>query len=505
MQTLPTILPTANADSFNDGGAMAIPGKTEKTGVPFDHLMSRVLSPSPTEANPSVEQNQAQKNAVLDLEKSGAQMDTDSSLHQTKNSKSNTQISGKVPVKKSGGDSDASANSTQLSDTNVVAINLENVLIQPLALAAMIADQKFELNAGAKATSNSQEVLGVLSEVKNQSQPAAKVNLISQVSGQRKIAAAVEALAVAKTNPTDSKISGLTAADSQTPPSAKDVGADLTTPKLSEKSFVQLPQLELSPAPDLSAKPAPQKTLDVNGTPVAKQDVPMTKTENTDKTASSAGKILPGAAVSVAHATNLPPRENFSSLNFARAGQMAANVTANSSPSNNPTDVAPLSADSINSIASANVSDVRSRALDRVQDMVVLHATRLSDVGNDSLQVVIKPGAGTQLSLELRQRGDGVEATAILQRGDFEHLNKQWPALQQQLEQRGIRLTPLATDANFASSGENNFQQKQNQSTEPDSFPAGAVAEIAPAGLMTGAFAQSDARAVRHYGWESWA
>jgi hypothetical protein len=113
--------------------------------------------------------------------------------------------------------------------------------------------------------------------------------------------------------------------------------------------------------------------------------------------------------------------------------------------------------------------------LERVQDMIVLHADRLSESGNASLQVVIKPGAGTQLSLELRQRGDGVEAQAVLQRGDFNHLNQQWPALQQQLEQRGIRLAPLIADGNFASGGENNFQHNQNQSAEPDAFPAGSV------------------------------
>jgi hypothetical protein len=105
----------------------------------------------------------------------------------------------------------------------------------------------------------------------------------------------------------------------------------------------------------------------------------------------------------------------------------------------------------------------------------------------------------------LRQRGDGVEAQAVLQRGDFNHLNQQWPALQQHLEQRGIRLAPLIADGNFAGGGENNFQQKQNRSAEPDSFPTGAFAEVASSGLMTGSLAQPDTRAMTHRGWESWA
>ena len=55
----------------------------------------------------------------------------------------------------------------------------------------------------------------------------------------------------------------------------------------------------------------------------------------------------------------------------------------------------------------------------------------------ESLSVVIRPGAGTELSLELRQRNGAVEAHAILQRGDFQMLNQHWPELQAQLECTG--------------------------------------------------------------------
>jgi hypothetical protein len=104
--------------------------------------------------------------------------------------------------------------------------------------------------------------------------------------------------------------------------------------------------------------------------------------------------------------------------------------------------------------------------------------------------------------LELRQRGDGVEAQAVLQRGDFEHLNQHWPALQQQLEQRGIRLAPLASDENsVAGDGSQTFQNRQNDSTEPEALPAGAFAEVAPAGLH----AQISSGLESHRGWESWA
>jgi hypothetical protein len=134
-----------------------------------------------------------------------------------------------------------------------------------------------------------------------------------------------------------------------------------------------------------------------------------------------------------------------------------------------------------------------------MSEMVVQHAVRMNGSSGDSLQVVIKPGAGTQLSLELRRHGDGVEVQAVLQQGDFGHLNQNWPELQQRLEQRGIRLAPLTGDVNFtAGNGGHSFQQKPNQ-------PAEALAEFTPAFSMAGTFARPTASATTHRGWETWA
>ena len=514
MSTLPNILPTANADSFSDGGAMAFSGPPEKNAMSFDHLMRRALSPSSNEANQPVEQSQLAKNAVSDLEKSGAEAVVGNSSQETKNSKFSAQTSGKTPAKKSNGDSDDKANLPALPEMKAAA-DPENYLIP---IVALTADGKNESNAktasdtpfaGSKAaiTGKPGGVLAALFEAKkisavdskipsaaiSQNQPGVETNPAVKADDAGKIAA-VEALAVEKTNSADLKTAMPVATSPQVLPLPKEIASDLKTPKPAEL-FIQPPQGELSAAPDLKEKVTAQAMPEINGTSVAQQEAPMTKTEKPNKTADLAGKILPGAAVSSSQANNLPPRENFSTLAM-RAGQIVPTDSA-SSPGR-VTETAQLSADSANSIASAGAADVRLRGLERVQDMVVLHAARLSDSGNSSLQVVIKPGVGTQLSLELRQRGDGVEAQAVLQHGDFEHLKQQWPALQQQLEQRGIRLAPLVADGNFAGNGENNFQQKQNQSAEPDSFPM--LAEIAPI-----SFAQPAARAGAHHGWESWA
>lgn len=130
-----------------------------------------------------------------------------------------------------------------------------------------------------------------------------------------------------------------------------------------------------------------------------------------------------------------------------------------------------------------------------------MNAVRLSDSGNSSMQVVIKPDAGTELSLELRQRGGGgVEVQAVLQQGDFNHLSQQWPELQQRLEQRGVRLAPLSDEGAAANNGgsQETFQQKQNQT-------AGMVPEIALADAPTGMLAPAAAQSPAHRGWETWA
>jgi hypothetical protein len=545
MSTLPNILPTANADSFNDSRAMTFSATPEKNGETFGHLMARALSPaSPKEVNAVTEQNPQAKTIVQDLGKqkiflnklpqpfqvqnqlaeNSDQIETAGGnfQSQSKNSKSSTQTTNKNPLGTTDGTSDVAAITSTHSEANVAVANLENISISILAPVIEMPDKKIDSNtkattdvlaADSKATVTSKPVgdSSALSEaakssvadakisvpVISQDQLGVKTNSTIKSDGSQKITTAIEALAVEKANPTDSKIAATTT-NPQIPPLAKDVPEDLTTPKAAVESIVQSSQPEFSVTPDLTAKTMAQSQPDVNGTSVAKQDVSMTKTENPNKIADPAGKILPSVAVSSSQANNLPPRENFSALNLSRTGQIAEAVAASSSNPVHAAEAAPFSADSASSIAIGVIADVRSRGLERVQDIVVLHATRLSDSGNNSLQVVIKPGAGTQLSLELRQRGDSVEAQAVLQRGDFEHLKQQWPALQQQLEQRGIRLAPLISDGNFAGSGGNNFQQKQNQFAEPDSFPA--FAEVAPI-----SFAQPAARAGAHLGWESWA
>jgi hypothetical protein len=114
------------------------------------------------------------------------------------------------------------------------------------------------------------------------------------------------------------------------------------------------------------------------------------------------------------------------------------------------------------------------------------------------LTVVLKPGAGTQISLELRQNGDGIQAQAALQQGDYHHLNQNWSDLQQRLDQRGIRLGPLVDQGSFGNGGN---EQSKPQSNQPAELLAGSEF----AGVQTSAKTNPAARVKAATGWETWA
>jgi hypothetical protein len=141
--------------------------------------------------------------------------------------------------------------------------------------------------------------------------------------------------------------------------------------------------------------------------------------------------------------------------------------------------------------------------VERANDLMSLHAFRLRDSGADSLQVVIKPGSGLQLSLDLQTRDGNVEMRATLHHGDFDSLNQHWSELQQQLESRGIRLGPLVSDNPTPAGGQNLFQQPDDSKEQQDAAQPGAVAEFA-LGSVSKAAATTKTMKTLH-GWESWA
>ena len=252
--------------------------------------------------------------------------------------------------------------------------------------------------------------------------------------------------------------------------------------------------------------PAPAPT-DPGGISAAKQYTTMKKAEKTTKVAGQNEQDLPSKPS--AGSAELPSTQKVPAHELVQAITKTESTTAVEAPATTRVSANPeptASAISSAAVPPANASDGRIRVLERTHDIVALHAMRLAQTGSDSLHVVVKPGDGIQLSLELRQNQGGVQVSASLHKGDFQHLNQHWPDLQQRLEARGVRVGSLTTSDNFSGTSHQNFQQnKQQQSSQHDPLYAGAFAEFALAGAISEAPAARAARPTVHRGWETWA
>ena len=232
------------------------------------------------------------------------------------------------------------------------------------------------------------------------------------------------------------------------------------------------------------------------GTGVASTLPTMKKSDKVEFFAGSTGQKLPVGgptrAATGAFATvlsDLPPRrsEMFSADYAPFTGGGSDNNVATT-----------LSAPPVSLAALPSLAEARLQTVERTHDLVSAHALRLVESNADSMSVVLKPGGGTELSLELRQRNGVVEAQAYLSQGDHQFLNQHWADLQSRLELRGVKLGPLGGEDSFTSGG--NFSQQQAPSRDEETERAAAFAEFAA--VSGGATARS---ATGTSGWESWA
>jgi hypothetical protein len=246
--------------------------------------------------------------------------------------------------------------------------------------------------------------------------------------------------------------------------------------------------------------PAASPGVETGGISSAQQPVPMQKAEKMNEFPASAEQNVPVPPAGVA-GEELPVK-TVKSMNSAARADKSEPVSTLSSTGAGPA----ASDNTLSSVAQTAqaASSTSLRSLERTHDLMSLHAFRLRDSGADSLQVVIKPGPGMQLSLNLQMRDGHVEMRATLHRGDFNFMNGHWSELQQQLGARGVRLAPLTSGEQAGPGDKGSFQQPARQQNEQDSVPAGAFAEFALAGaLKSTPSTTTPTRTLR--GWESWA
>ena len=240
-------------------------------------------------------------------------------------------------------------------------------------------------------------------------------------------------------------------------------------------------------------------TAEATGISAAQQTATMKNAEHAAKVAGMPEQSLPGVTL-VAATVQEAFRPRPAAKAAARVESSDAAAPVNSVAANRPPATAETS--SSNLISASSQTELRTRALDRTHDILALHGMQLRQSNTDSLHVIIKPGAGLQLSLQMKQTSDGIEAQAILQSGNFNELNQHWAELQQRLEERGIRLAPLGQDSATANSGNENFQRQSRQPVQRDALSAGAFAEFASASAPARTM---PAAADTSRGWEGWA
>ncbi len=261
----------------------------------------------------------------------------------------------------------------------------------------------------------------------------------------------------------------------------------VTAAKPTNSSTNQQPSARLTDAAGPQASIAGNAPSISDGTPSALILKLMNNGGKSDKSAELSGQILPNSISVVAHGTDLSSGISQASVGLATDASIVKT---------SPTSEIWTSTHGVGSNPGVD--------LERTHDLVATHAMRLENSDNTSLTVVIKPGGGTQMSLELRQQSNGIAAQASLQQGDYKHLSQNWPELQQRLEQRGIRLAPLTDDgsssftSNGGGQGSGLFGQPNPQSTEP-LLPMGF------GGTTTTTAIAPSVRPKTAAGWETWA
>lgn len=514
MSTLPNISTTTNYDSMQTGQDAA-PAPDSPAGLigMFEALIARAISPPSNENTPLKEQNQpvadtTQKDGGPKVSKlcpfgpPPSNGKVDSNVTATTTSAANlpavTPNTTEVDMKNSHDLtrdlSNIDSNSQPQPGTPTVNVsNLE--IIAEQMFAAMFQSDTVQSKPGGQPvastpSSNSGPIIkpGAVLLTLTQTKGTATAKAATPELSENQTMPATPALSAQKLNPIPDE-EGLTPVKT----SQVSIKIDQMAIGSADEKPVTEPTDATSKEVTSGISTAAQVPPDLSGTSIAKQSMEMQQAEKTNKFAGQTEKVLPGSVVS---AGGTIPTPSF----MSNATPSPATVLDTSSITNNTISMPP-----VDSVIGSMATDLRARTLERTQELVTVNATRLTESGNNSLQVVIKPDAGTQLSLELRQQGGNVEVQAVLQHGDFNHLNQQWSDLQHRLDQRGIKLAPLTDNgATFANSGgSETFQSKQNQTTEgiPQIRLDDAATSLTPTAIFTTEAPQPSTRG----GWETWA
>ena len=111
-----------------------------------------------------------------------------------------------------------------------------------------------------------------------------------------------------------------------------------------------------------------------------------------------------------------------------------------------------------------------TRTVEQLSGLVLRETAVLKQHTPDSMAVVLRPDANTELFLHLTQRDGQIEASVRCERGNFDQINALWPQLQESLAGQKVRLAPLQEsldpqrDPQGASGNPMNFSESEQRS-----------------------------------------
>jgi hypothetical protein len=243
----------------------------------------------------------------------------------------------------------------------------------------------------------------------------------------------------------------------------------------------------------------------------AKSSPEMKKPEELSRANTAKEQLLPGAPAPTARPADEPsPASNskaISAVNEFEKYQASAPTTEN----------LPLAATGamrfpagLHDLSPGDSTEVRpAPVMDLVLHQISASALELKGVNANSMSVVLRPDAHTEVSLELRMNQGLVDVSAEVKRGDLAGLSAHWNELQQSLSSQGVRLGALGetSPSRFnGQSSEDGFSRSNRHTAERENSRPSPELEplLMPAPSAIRARLVARAPAAKRL-WESWA
>ncbi len=205
------------------------------------------------------------------------------------------------------------------------------------------------------------------------------------------------------------------------------------------------------PAADNSSPPTPP--VEDAGTPVAEQAVEVKNGLFQDEIAGQ-----PARTAAISGTWRFRARgeegERIREPRGTEFGSLRASLTGDTQPAADTAGVAETEAPPAAEPASA------------LAPLVQEHALRLRLTSRDSLEVVLRPDANTELHLEICQRNGQIQATLRCDARQAAHWGAGWSRLQESLALHGVQLAPLAETPAGSTGGQS--QRQPTPQPEPE-------------------------------------